>query len=105
MRGRHPSGPEFVDKLQGLPEAKLRRKVVLETLDGSCRIQEACEQLGIKEARLRPVAHQTFAGGRETPPSARPAGRPARQSSPAEEGDPATAGDELHSLKPICKQP
>ncbi len=84
MRGRHPSGPEFVDKLQGLPEAKLRLKVVLETLDGSCRIQEACEQLGIKEARfdqLRIKLLQAAVNAAER----RPAGRPARESSPAEE--------------------
>lgn len=32
MRGRHPSGPEFVDKLPGDATAKDRLRVVLETL-------------------------------------------------------------------------
>jgi hypothetical protein len=84
MRGRHPSGPEFVDKLEGLPEAKLRVKVVLETLNGTRRIQEACEQLGIKEARfdqLRIELLQAAVNAAER----QPAGRPARESSPAEE--------------------
>jgi hypothetical protein len=84
MRGRYPSGPEFVDKLGGLPEAKLRLKVVLGTLNGTCRIQEACEQLGIKEARfdqLRIKLLQAAVNAAER----RPAGRPARESSPAEE--------------------
>jgi hypothetical protein len=52
MRGRYPSGPEFVDKLEGSPEAKQRLKVLLETLSGARRVGDACEQLGIKEARF-----------------------------------------------------
>lgn len=52
MRGRHPSGPEFVDRLGGSPEAKQRAKILLETLSGGLRVLEACETLGIKEARF-----------------------------------------------------
>jgi hypothetical protein len=84
MRGNRPSGPEFVDKLEGLPEAKLRVKVVLETLNGTRRVQEACKLLGIKEARfdqLRIKLLQAAVNAAER----RPAGRPARESSPAEE--------------------
>jgi hypothetical protein len=84
MRGRQPSGPEFVDKLEGLSEAKERLKVVLETLSGTCRVQEACERLGIKEARfdqLRIEILQAAVNAAER----RPAGRPARPTSPADE--------------------
>jgi hypothetical protein len=84
MRGRHPSGPEFVDKLEGLPEAKLRLKVVLETLNGTCRIQEACEQLGIKEARFDQLRIELLQAAVNAA-HRRPAGRPARKSSAAEE--------------------
>jgi hypothetical protein len=84
MRGRQPSGPEFVDKLEGSPEARERLKVLLKTLNGTCRVQEACEQLGIKEARfdqLRIELLQAAVNAAER----RPAGRPARPTSPADE--------------------
>ncbi len=42
MRGRYPSGPEFVDKLDGSPEAKERLKVLLETIAGQLRVGDAC---------------------------------------------------------------
>src|SRR5262249_10574299 len=54
MRGRRPSGPEYVDHLDGSETAKERLKVVLETLAGRCRVQEACARLGISE----PPFHQ-----------------------------------------------
>jgi hypothetical protein len=52
MRGRYPSGPEFVDKLDGSTEAKERLKVVLATLSGQLRVSEACVRLGIKQSRF-----------------------------------------------------
>jgi hypothetical protein len=60
MRGRHPSGPEFVDKLDGSPEAKQRLKALLLTLAGSQRVLEACEELGIKEARFDQIRIETL---------------------------------------------
>jgi|HubBroStandDraft_5_1064220.scaffolds.fasta_scaffold29928_3 hypothetical protein len=84
MRGRQPSGPEFVDKLEGSPEARERLKVLLKTLNGTYRVQEACERLGIKEARfdqLRIELLQAAVNAAER----RPAGRPARATSPADE--------------------
>jgi hypothetical protein len=77
MRGRRPSGPEFVDKLDGSPEAKLRLKVMLETLTGACRVQEACERLGIKEARFDQVRIEILQAALDAAEH-RPAGRPAR---------------------------
>jgi len=84
MRGRQPSGPEFVDKLDGSAEAKQRAKTVLETLAGKCRVQKACERLGVKEARfdqLRIEALQAMIDALER----QPAGRPARTVTAAEE--------------------
>jgi hypothetical protein len=52
MRGRYPSGPEFVDKLDGSAEAKERLKTVLATLAGQLRVGDACDRLSIKESRF-----------------------------------------------------
>jgi hypothetical protein len=84
MRGRYPSGPEFVDKLKGTLEAKKRVKVTLETLNGTCRVQEACRKLDIKEARFDQVRIDILQAALNAA-ERRPAGRPARETSPAEE--------------------
>jgi hypothetical protein len=84
MRGRHPSGPEFVDKLDGSVEAKERLKTLLETLTGVCRVQEACDRLGIKEARFDQVRIEVLQAALSAA-ERRAAGRPARSSSPAED--------------------
>jgi predicted ArsR family transcriptional regulator len=76
MRGRHPSGPEFVEKLEGSEQAKQRVQVLLETLAGSCRVGEACERLGISEPRfdqIRIEALQAAVAALEPKPMGRPA--------------------------------
>jgi hypothetical protein len=83
MRGRLPSGPEFVAKLEGSEQAKQRLKVVLETMAGNCRVAEACARLGISEQRfdqIRMEALQAAVASLE----ARPAGRPAQTPTAAE---------------------
>lgn len=83
MSGRYPSGPEFVEKLQGSPEAKDRAQVLLETVAGTCRVLDACERLGIGEARfdqLRYEGLQAIVDALER----QPAGRKPRMRSPAE---------------------
>ena len=75
MRGRHPSGPEYVQGLDGSAQAKVRMQTVLETLAGRLRVQEACARLGLSEARfheLRTAALQAAVAALEH----RPAGRP-----------------------------
>jgi transposase-like protein len=52
MRGRTPSGPDYVDHLPGSDLARERARVVLETLGGQRRVQEACELLQISEPRF-----------------------------------------------------
>ena len=74
MRGRHPSGPEFVDKLSGDAAAKERLRVVLETLAGTCRVQEACARLGLSEQRFDQLRTQVLQAGLDSL-EPRPAGR------------------------------
>src|SRR5262245_55360204 len=79
MRGRLPVGPECVEKLEGSAEAKRRLELILRTLAGSCRVQEACEELGISEARfhqLRQEALQAALDGLRPRPAGRPAAPP-----------------------------
>ena len=52
MRGRHPAGPDFVDKLTGDATAKERLRIVLETISGQRRVIDACAALGISEQRF-----------------------------------------------------
>ena len=58
MRGRRPAGPEYVEQLTGSKQAKSRLKVVLQTLAGQCRVQEACQRLGISEPRFHQLRQQ-----------------------------------------------
>jgi hypothetical protein len=84
MRGRYPSGPEFVQKLDGSEQAKERLEVLLQTLAGTSRVGEACAQLGISEQRfdqIRIEALQAALRGLE-PGSA---GRPPRAASASPE--------------------
>jgi hypothetical protein len=78
MRGRYPSGPEFVDKLNGSSSAKERLKVLLETLARDRRIGDACDRLGISEPRFDQIRIEGLQGAL-TALEPRPAGRPPRQ--------------------------
>lgn len=75
MRGRRPTGPELVDRLAGSEQARERVKVVLQTMTGELRVQEACEQLQISEQRfdeLRLEAIQAAVASLEPKPTGRP---------------------------------
>jgi hypothetical protein len=75
MRGRQPSGPEFVARLDGSEHAKRRVRAVLATLAGTCRVGEACDQLGISEPRfdqIRIEALQAAVTALEPKPTGRP---------------------------------
>jgi hypothetical protein len=84
MRGRRPSGPEFVDKLEGSAKAKLRLKVLLETMSGACRVLEACDKLEIKEARFDQIRIDGLQAAVRALEDL-PAGRPPRVSTSADE--------------------
>ena len=61
MRGRRPAGAEYVDRLEGSTVAKERLKVVLKTLAGELRVQEACEQLGVCAQRFHQLREEALA--------------------------------------------
>jgi hypothetical protein len=84
MRGRTPWGPEYVDRLAGSDVAKERLKVVLETLAGTTRVQEACERLGICEQRFHQLRQHVMEAGLAAM-EPRSAGRPARAASPEDQ--------------------
>jgi transposase-like protein len=80
MRGRHPTGADLADALEGSAQARRRLKAMLETIAGQKRISEACEELGIGEAQFHKLRRKMIAGAFATlEPSA--SGRP-----PAENG-------------------
>ena len=65
MRGRRPSGAEYLDKRTGSEEAKERAKAILGTMFAGSRVLAACDQLGIHETRfhqLRERAVDAIAG-------------------------------------------
>jgi len=63
MRGRKPSGPAVVDRLPGSAVARQRLQVVLETLAGRCRVQEACARLQLSEQRFDQLRAQALQAG------------------------------------------
>jgi hypothetical protein len=77
MRGRRPTGPEYVTDLPGSAQAKERLRVILETLAGRLRVQEACRLLAISEPRFHQLRKEALEAGlaRLEP---RAAGRPAQ---------------------------
>jgi len=84
MRGRKPSGPEYVERLEGSAKAKERARVVLETLAGELSVQGACERLGVGEAYFHRLRKRFLTGGVPALED-RPAGRRRRTVSAAEE--------------------
>lgn len=84
MRGRRPAGSEYADKMEGSDIAKERVKVILETMAGRLRLQEACELLGISEQRFHQLREEMMmAAVKALEPGH--AGRPAQTLTPAEE--------------------
>jgi hypothetical protein len=84
MRGRRPVGPEYAEQLNGSETAKLRAKVILETMAGRCRLKEACQRLGISEQRFHQLREEMMiAAVKALEPGH--AGRPAHTRAPAEE--------------------
>jgi transposase-like protein len=83
MAGRYAAGPEYVDHLEGSPLAKQRAKVILQTLQGGLRVQDACQLLGICEQRFHQLREEMLQAA-VARLEARPAGRPRRAAEPAE---------------------
>jgi hypothetical protein len=75
-RGRPVKGSGLVDGLSGSADAKLRLKLIVETIAGKTAIGEACRQLGICESRFHAMREEALAGalsGLEPSPAGRPA--------------------------------
>jgi hypothetical protein len=76
---RPAMGPDLVNKLSGSEEAKVRLKVILETVGGSRTIESACQELGIGRSRffeLRDRVLQAAVADLEAKPRGRPAEKP-----------------------------
>jgi len=98
MRGRKPAGPQYVDGLEGSAQAKERLQVVLQTLAGTCRVQQACRQLGVGESRFHELRQQALTAalaGLEP----RPAGRPAAAATAAAAADVAALQTQVAELE------
>ena len=83
MRGRRPVGPEYADQLAGSETAKLRAKIILETMAGRCRLKEACRRLGISEQRFHQLREEMMTAALQALEPGH-AGRPAHTPTPAE---------------------
>jgi hypothetical protein len=77
-------GPEYAEQLAGSETAKLRAKVILETMAGTCRLKEACERLGISEQRFHQLREEMMTAAVKALEPGH-AGRPAHTPTPAEE--------------------
>ena len=78
-RGRKPTGPNLVERLEGSERAKTRLKIILETLSGQRTIPDACNELGIQESmfhRVRSEVLQTALSRLEPRPLGRPSQHP-----------------------------
>lgn len=84
MRGRRPVGPEYADQLAGSDIAKLRTKVILETMARKCSLTEACERLRISKQRFHQLREDMMTGAVKALEPGH-AGRPAHTPTPAEE--------------------
>lgn len=77
MRGRRPVGPELAEQLDGSARARLRMRVILETLTGATRVKDACAELGICAQRFEALRAAAIGAGIAAL-EPKPAGRPAR---------------------------
>jgi hypothetical protein len=57
-RGRPSLGPALADKIEGSDQAKVRLKVILQTIAGETSVADACKQLGLSEARFHELRQE-----------------------------------------------
>jgi hypothetical protein len=55
-------GPELAERVAGSDEARRRTRVVLQTMTGELRVQEACALLGLSEQRFEAIRQEAIAG-------------------------------------------
>ncbi len=95
MRGRIPAGPEMVEHLEGSDKAKERLRLILETMTGGLRVQEACACLDICEQRFRQLRAELLQAALASLED-QPAGRPRR---PEESEQTAALRQQLQALQ------
>lgn len=57
-RGRPSQGPALADKVEGSEQAKVRLKIILQTIAGEMSVADACKTLGLSEARFHELRQQ-----------------------------------------------
>lgn len=67
----------MTEQLEGSASARKRMRVILETLTGTTRVKEACEQLGICQQRFETIRAEAIGAGIAAL-EPKPAGRPTR---------------------------
>ena len=82
--GRKPQGWKLIDRLSADEASKARLKAILRTLSGECRVEDACQELGIEQSRFFALRNKWLeeAAGLLAP---KPAGRPAKPPEPPAE--------------------
>jgi hypothetical protein len=83
-RGRPPAGPEIVNNAEGSEQARKRMQVFLQTISGELTVAQACEQLGLSEARFRELREQIVQAAVSSLEPKAP-GRPPQQKSPEQQ--------------------
>lgn len=83
-RGRPVLGVELVDVVAGSEDARLRLKLILETLGGASTIEQACRQLGIGRSMFNKLRSQFLASAAGLLEPRQP-GRKKRLPTPAEQ--------------------
>ena len=95
---RPPTGAKLVRALEGQEKAKERLEVILQTVAGELSIREACEELGVGEARFHQLRREALEGAlAKLEPKAR--GRPKRAEPTPEAELIATLEAEVDDLK------
>jgi hypothetical protein len=84
MRGRRPAGPDYVDGLEGSPVARHRLKVILQTLKGERRLNDACAELQISPQRFHQLREEALTGALASIEPGSPGRRPQTLSPEAE---------------------
>jgi Helix-turn-helix domain len=98
MRGRQPVGPELAERVAGSDEARRRAKVVLQTMTGELRVQEACARLGISEQRFEAIRQEAIAGAVASL-EPKPVGRPPRPAASADAAEVARLRERIAELE------
>lgn len=83
MRGRHATGPEIADTLDGSEYARTRMRVVLEVITHQKRVTEACAELGVCSQRFERIRRAALQWGIPGLERKRP-GRPRKSRSAVE---------------------